>query len=89
MSKPIITIGCKTSHGGTVAKGTGFSDIDGKAIARIGDSVPCPHCEGNHVIITGDHTMIVDGSPVARAGDKTSCGATLIASQIATYVDTQ
>jgi uncharacterized Zn-binding protein involved in type VI secretion len=36
---------------------------------------------GDTTITSGDQTLIVDGKPVARHGDKTSCGATLIASQ--------
>ncbi len=40
-------------------------------------------------IVTGDLTAIIDGQPVARHGDKTACGATLISSQILTYVDNE
>lgn len=87
MERPIITVGCRTSHGGTVISGTLFSDIDGKAIARLGDSVSCPKCLGNIIICTGDMTMIVDGAPVARDGDRVSCGAILIADQVHAFVD--
>jgi uncharacterized Zn-binding protein involved in type VI secretion len=89
MSRPFIVIGDKTSHGGTVISGTPFSVVDGKAIARVGDKVTCPHKGhgGTTVIVTGDKTKIIDGQPVACHGDKTACGATLISSQIMTYVD--
>jgi uncharacterized Zn-binding protein involved in type VI secretion len=87
MAKPIITIGCKTSHGGTVVSGSMVSDVHGKGIARIGDKVPCPQCKGVHVIVSGDMTVIVDGAAVARDGDKTSCGAVLIADQMTSLVD--
>lgn len=40
-------------------------------------------------IVTGDLTAIIDGQPMARHGDKTACGATLISSQILTYVDNE
>lgn len=40
-------------------------------------------------IVTGDMTDIIDGQLVARHGDKTACGATLISSQILTYVDNE
>ena len=85
MPKPLITIGDRTSHGGTVLEGSPFSDTGGKAVARVGDKVSCP----KHRITTiasGDPAMIVDGKPAARAGDMTSCGATLIAQQAFTTV---
>ncbi len=89
MSRPVIVVGDKTSHGGVVISGSPFSDIDGKAIARIGDKVTCPQKGhgGVTVIVTGDQTVMIDGSPVARHGDQTACGATLISSQMLTYVD--
>jgi len=66
-----------------------MSDAAGKMIARVGDKVSCPKrgCPNTGVIVSGDPTLIVDGQPVARHGDTTSCGATLIASQVVTYVD--
>lgn len=90
MSRPIIVVGDRTDHGGVVISGSPFSDIDGKQIARIGDKVTCPKKGHGSVttIVTGDNTAIIDGQPVARHGDKTACGATLLSSQITTYVDT-
>ena len=86
MSRPIITLGCRTSHGGTVVSASQLSDIHGKAIARVGDRVSCPRCSGNLIIVSGDVSMIVDGAAVARDGDKTSCGAMLIADQHTTFI---
>jgi len=89
MSRPVIVVGDRTSHGGVVLTGSPFSDVDGKGIARIGDTVSCPKKGHGSVttIVTGDVTDIIDGSPVARHGDKTACGAILISSQMLTYVD--
>jgi len=85
MAGPVIRLGDKTSHDGVVASASPFSQSGGIAIARVGDSVTCPRAGHNAcVIVSGDASMIVDGKPVARHGDKTSCGATLIASQQAT-----
>jgi uncharacterized Zn-binding protein involved in type VI secretion len=78
MPAPVIRLGDKTSHDGTVVEASPFSDAGGKGIARVGDKVSCPR-HNNVTIATGDPTMLVDGRPVARHGDKTSCGATLIA----------
>ncbi len=89
MSRSVIVVGDRTSHGGVVITGSPFSDVDGKAIARIGDKVTCPKKGHGSVttIVTGDVTDIIDGSPVARHGDMTACGAMLISSQMLTYVD--
>jgi hypothetical protein len=46
----------------------------------VGDKITCPR-HGDGTITSGDPSMLVDGKPVARHGDKTSCGATLIATQ--------
>lgn len=91
MSRPIIVVGDRTDHGGVVITGSPFTDIDGKAVARIGDKVTCPQKGHGSVtaIVTGDQTAIIDGSPVARHGDKTACGATLLSGQILTYCDTE
>ena len=90
MSKPFIVVGDKTSHGGVVIEGSPTNDIDGKAIARVGDKVTCPK-KGCHsptvIVVSGDVTIIVDGKPVALHGDKTACGATLISSQFNTNSD--
>jgi uncharacterized Zn-binding protein involved in type VI secretion len=89
MSRPFILVGNKTDHGGVVISGSPFSDVDGKAIARVGDKVTCPRKDHGHVttIVTGDPTNIIDGQPLARHGDKTACGATLISGQMLAYTD--
>ena len=83
MSRPFILVGDKTDHGGVVIQGSPSSDVEGKAIARVGDKVSCPKKGhgGTTVIATGDPTCIIDGQAAARHGDKTACGATLISSQ--------
>lgn len=80
MSGPLIRLGDKTSHGGTVIEASFHSDVAGVGIARLGDKTVCP-THGSAPIISGDSTLIVDGKPAARNGDKTACGATLIAGQ--------
>ncbi|WP_133493224.1 PAAR domain-containing protein [Alcanivorax sp. 24] len=90
MSRPIIVLGDKTDHGGTVISASTTMDIDGKGVARVGDKVICPKHGPSPIITTiatGDPTNIVDGQPVARHGDKTACGATLISSQATSVVD--
>ncbi|MEC5164089.1 MULTISPECIES: PAAR domain-containing protein [unclassified Janthinobacterium] len=82
MAGPLIRLGDKTSHGGTVLEASSFTSSGGIGVARVGDMVSCPiRGHGTCPIVGGDPSMIVDGQAVARHGDKTSCGATLIASQ--------
>lgn len=84
--RPIIVVGDRLSHGGSVVSGTSSSDIHGKPIARVGDRVVCA-VHGTNSIATGDSTLMFDGQAVARHGDKTACGAMLISSQQVTTVD--
>lgn len=85
MAGPVIRLGDKTSHGGSVLEASTLTDSGGIGVARVGDKVSCPlPGHGTGTIASGDASWIVDGKPVARNGDKTSCGAVLIASQQAT-----
>ncbi len=86
MVRPFITIGDKTSHGGTVIGADFTCDINGKYLARVGDMVVCPKkgCRGIFPIVSGASDMISMGQAPARHGDKTACGATLISSQVVT-----
>ncbi|UZW59477.1 PAAR domain-containing protein [Lysobacter enzymogenes] len=70
-------MGDTTSSGGQVVSGSPFTDIDGKPVARIGDSVVCG-LHGPTVIASGDATFIVDGQPLARERDGCACGCLLV-----------
>ncbi|SJN26763.1 PAAR domain-containing protein [Psychrobacter sp. JB385] len=76
-----ITVGAKTTHGGTVITGSPHTTHNGVQVARKGDKVMCKKCKKVTTILTGDPTFVIDGSPIARGGDVTSCGAKLIAIQ--------
>lgn len=76
-----ITVGAKTSHGGTVISGSPQTTHNGIPISRKGDKVLCKKCKKVTTILSGDASFIIDGAPIARGGDVTSCGAKLIASQ--------
>jgi uncharacterized Zn-binding protein involved in type VI secretion len=39
--RPLIVLGDKTSHGGSVIEGSPHSDSGGKPIARMGDKTVC------------------------------------------------
>ncbi|WP_350655622.1 PAAR domain-containing protein [Psychrobacter sp. S1-30-MNA-CIBAN-0213] len=76
-----ITVGAKTSHGGTVISGSPHTTHNGIPVSRKGDKVICKKCKKVTTILSGDPSFIVDGAPIARGGDVTSCGAKLIAIQ--------
>lgn len=84
MSQPIIVLGDRTSHGGTVIGCAPATDTHGKKFARLGDMVSCPRCKGVFPISQGDTSFLDDGKPIAYHGCKVACGATLISSQVAT-----
>jgi uncharacterized Zn-binding protein involved in type VI secretion len=84
VNQPLIVLGDKTSHGGTVISASPFSDTYGKGWARKGDMVSCPLCKGIFPISQGDPGLIDDGKEVAYHGCKVYCGAMLISSQIFT-----
>ncbi|MBA8735676.1 PAAR domain-containing protein [Chromobacterium violaceum] len=81
MSKPIIRLGDKTDHGGTVLEAFPTLVVFGKPAAGVGHKVSCPKCKGTFVIVEGATNTSFMGKNVAIEGMQTSCGATLIASQ--------
>lgn len=85
--RPIIRVGDKTTHGGTVMEGFSSYSIDGRAAAGLGHKVDCPKCNGAFPIIEGAPSFAVGDSLVALEGMKTACGAALIASQGFARVD--
>lgn len=87
--KPVIVLGDKTDHGGTVIEGDPTSTVAGKPIARLGDKVSCPKCKGTFPIIEGVVDTIYSDKPVAIHGHKTACGAMLIGSQTLLTVSTE
>ncbi|CAB3678486.1 PAAR domain-containing protein [Achromobacter mucicolens] len=78
--RSVIRKGDKTSHGGVVVTGDETVVIFGQPMARVGDRVTCPKCGDNHTIVEGVQNVGSDRL-TALEGMRTSCGATLIASQ--------
>ncbi|HEI7950891.1 TPA: PAAR domain-containing protein, partial [Proteus mirabilis] len=60
-----------------VITGSSTVKVDGKAVARLGDTL-APHGEHSRTIISGSNSVFIDGKPAARAGDTISCGGVLI-----------
>lgn len=59
-------------HGKNTITEGGSSEVDGRAIARMGDSCAC-----GAVITEGSSVAELDRKPVAYLGCKTSCGGTI------------
>lgn len=76
----VIRIGDNTTHSGVVISGSLTTKLEGRPIARVGDRVTCPKCNGVHTIVEGDDEVKDDGVSVAFHDNKTSCGASLISS---------
>ncbi|MBW7566318.1 PAAR domain-containing protein [Chromobacterium subtsugae] len=87
MSKPIIRLGDKTDHGGTVLEAFSSPIVFGKPAAGVGHKVSCPKCKGTFVIVEGAANTTFMGKNVAIEGMTTSCGAKLIASQGQATID--
>ena len=56
----------------TVTSGSGSFTVNGRAVARVGDTLSC-----GAVISSGSALMIIEGQPVARIGDTTDHGGVL------------
>lgn len=81
MSKGLVRLGDRTSHGGEVITATSAIVIEGKAVARVGDLVRCPQVgHGVNPIIEGSPVWISGGKAVAVDGCRTACGCELMTS---------
>lgn len=76
-----IVVGDRTSSGGTVITGSPYTDINGMAVARVGDMAICLKHGGPSPIVTGDPSFIIDGQALARHGDYLACGCQLLATK--------
>ncbi|WP_423394258.1 PAAR domain-containing protein [Burkholderia sp. LMG 21824] len=78
MVRQVIVVGdMLTPHGGTVTTGSNADVVDGKAIARKGDTVVCLE-HGTQAIAEGDVNGMIGGAPVALHGHRATCGCTLV-----------
>ena len=77
----VIRLGDPTSHGGKVVSvSADHFTVDGKPVARVGDACSCPiKGHDNCKVAEGSPRHVIDNVAVAYEGHKTTCGATLIA----------
>ncbi|MFS2197502.1 PAAR domain-containing protein [Pseudomonas sp. Pseusp3] len=75
MKRYYITVGAKTTVGGTVVSGFPHGRINGQAMAREGDEVKCPECDSTGTIICVSPRLSEewDGRKPALDGDLCKC----------------
>jgi uncharacterized Zn-binding protein involved in type VI secretion len=86
MGKPVARRGDTGSHGGSITTGASSILVNGKAVARVGDTYACPK-HGPNPIVTGAQSVFGQGQLVAHVGSKTACGATITSGSPDTFVD--
>lgn len=80
--KPLITIGCKTDHGGIVVEADSSFLVEGKPVHLEGMKHVCPKCKKTvYAISSGKGFLVVGSQTIIMAGDKTTCGATFLPQQ--------
>lgn len=84
----IITVGCKSTHGGVIITGDPIMTVCGVPVARVGDlhacplSYPGPVPHGVTPIVKGScggqRGVLPGRREIALASDRTHCGASLL-----------
>ncbi|KQW97195.1 hypothetical protein ASC94_10435 [Massilia sp. Root418] len=87
MARAVICKGDPTSHGGKVLEGNENATCLGKPIALKGHKTYCPLCKGQFPIAEGLGHHSFGGIGTVVEGMKTTCGATLLATQHVMTVD--
>lgn len=75
MQRYHITVGARTTAGGTVTSGSSRSTINDQPMAREGDEVDCPACASTgRIVCDGLHlSETIDGREAALDGDLCRC----------------
>lgn len=74
--KALITVGCKTDHGGIIVLGDSSFLVEGKAVHLDGMTHYCPKCKvQSRAIASNQGFMIVGGKSIVAVGDTSSCGS--------------
>lgn len=81
MSKGLVVLGDKTSHGGKVLSASSNITVDGKTVAVVGDMVNCPMIgHGTNPIVEGMSQRTCAGRAVVVDGCRCACGCQVISS---------
>ncbi|MEG7441297.1 PAAR domain-containing protein [Enterobacter hormaechei] len=81
MTKGLVLLGDKTTHGGKVISASSSITVDGKKVALVGDLVSCPIIgHGTNPIMEGSPRRTFNGRAVVVDGCKCQCGCKFISS---------
>ena len=74
--KALITVGCKTDHGGIIILGDSSFLVEGKAVHLDGMTHFCPKCKvQSRAIASNQGFMIVGNKSIVAVGDTSTCGS--------------
>lgn len=74
--KALITVGCKTDHGGIIILGDSSFLVEGKAVHLDGMTHYCPLCKvQSRALASNQGFMIVGGKSIVAADDTSTCGS--------------
>jgi len=74
--KALITVGCKTDHGGIIVLGDSSFIVEGKAVHLDGMTHFCPKCKvQSRAIASNQGFMTVGGKSIVAVGDTSTCGS--------------
>ena len=74
----VARLGDTSSHGGVIISSASKTTVDGKLVARVGDSHSCPiPGHGVTAIATGSSKYICEGAATAVVGSVCGCGAVI------------
>ena len=80
--KALITLGCKTTHGGIITEADSSFLVDGIAVHLEGMKHYCPKCKTISIAqSSGRGFMMVGSKTIIMANDKSTCGAAFIPNQ--------
>lgn len=81
MTKGLVLLGDKTTHGGKVISASANFTVNGIKVALIGDLISCPvPGHGINPIVEGWPHRTFNGRAVVVDGCKCQCGCTVISS---------
>ncbi|WP_180054605.1 MULTISPECIES: PAAR domain-containing protein [unclassified Acinetobacter] len=74
--KALITVGCKTDHGGIIVLGDASFLVEGRAVHLDGMTHYCPKCKvQSRAIASNQGFMTVGGKSIVAVNDTSSCGS--------------
>jgi uncharacterized Zn-binding protein involved in type VI secretion len=74
--KGVARLNDTISHGGTIVEASPDVKVNGRGVARLGDSVNCSQ-HGSQTITGASQTVKANSKRVARLNDSISCGAVI------------